>query len=292
MSVRVLAQVFEHSNATQGKRLTLIVLADAAGDDGICWENQDNIAAKARLSRFQVIRCINQLADDGEIELRKVQRGRRRINVYRVLVPGLADPDYERLPFKLAEPFSANDDVAFCNVVAGDDVANPSITTLQIRRSLARARDNGGLGSKGYVVQDQENRPEPLVEPLTEPAPALPRVRARDVVFDALAEATSTDPHLASQGRLLGKCCAELRGHPDYRRAVEQVGKAEADRLLASEVYARANAYTAHFGAEIALTAPALLKHWRRVTVPKESSIAAQLRQTAERLAAERGETL
>ena len=106
MSVRVLSRVFGnfHEESEVGDRLVLIVLADSASDDGITWLSQEGIAAKSRLSERHVRRCLQALEDRGEIAVRKAQRGRRRINVYRVEAAPL-DPDYDRLPFALAEPF-------------------------------------------------------------------------------------------------------------------------------------------------------------------------------------------
>lgn len=127
MSVRVLTQVFEHSEAKLAGRLVLLALADSAHDDGITWIGQELIAEKARVSEQSVRRVLRTLEDDGEIQTRKAQRGKLRINTYRVNVPGLLEPDYERLPFDLDEPFS--DDRSISSVVAVDDRASTPGTT-------------------------------------------------------------------------------------------------------------------------------------------------------------------
>jgi hypothetical protein len=102
----------------------------------------------------------------------------------------------------------------------------------------------------------------------TDHLPDRARTRKPDVVFDALAEATNSDPHL--EGGLIGKEVAKLRKHPDYLAAVEQFGKESADAQLALVIPMQAEAYRNHFGPDIELTAPALVKHWKRVRQPKQ----------------------
>lgn len=68
MSVHVLSWVLKHSEARQGERLVLIVLADHARDDGSgAWPAHATIAQEARLSERQVIRCLANLERDGHI---------------------------------------------------------------------------------------------------------------------------------------------------------------------------------------------------------------------------------
>jgi hypothetical protein len=105
VSVRILGKVLRESEAVYGERLVLIALADSASDDGVTWEPQAGLAAKARLSLSQTEKVVKKLVADGLVELRKAQRGRRRINVYRVMLPGLPEVQYDRLPFDLKEPF-------------------------------------------------------------------------------------------------------------------------------------------------------------------------------------------
>lgn len=136
MSVRVLTQVFEHSEAKLAGRLVLLALADSAHDDGITWIGQELIAEKARVSEQTVRRVLRELELGGMIETRKAQRGKLRINTYRVNVPGLLEPDYERLPFDLDQPFT--DDRAISSVVDGDDRAFTPGTTEDPDRPRAR----------------------------------------------------------------------------------------------------------------------------------------------------------
>jgi hypothetical protein len=109
VSIAVLSQVLGHFHPESevSDRLVLLVLADAAHDDGVTWISQEEIARKALLSERQVRRCIKALDGRSEIEQRKAQRGRRRIGVYRV-ASAPVDPEYDRLPFLLNEDFTTN----------------------------------------------------------------------------------------------------------------------------------------------------------------------------------------
>jgi DNA-binding Lrp family transcriptional regulator len=109
MSVEVFSEVIQHSEAELGTRLVLFVLANHAWSDGVTWISQKDMTHKARMSESSVRRAIRQLEEMGEIETRQAQRGKRRVNVYRIIVGEIraVEPDYDRMPFELAEPFSA-----------------------------------------------------------------------------------------------------------------------------------------------------------------------------------------
>jgi hypothetical protein len=126
MSVRVISEVFQHSKSVLAARLVLLVLADAAHDDGVTWVSQEEIAAKTLAVDSTVRRVINDLVEAGEIEVRKAQRGRRRINVYRVTFADV-EPDYDALPFTLNEPFSTAADIERSAQV--DDRRSCALTT-------------------------------------------------------------------------------------------------------------------------------------------------------------------
>jgi len=119
VTFRVVATVLDHSEERLARRLILLVLAEAAHDDGVTFLGQDEIARKARLSRTHVTEEIRELETDGALQIRKASRGRRRINVYRLNLPGLRPVEYEKLPFAVEPPF---DDVGTSDAVAGDDV--------------------------------------------------------------------------------------------------------------------------------------------------------------------------
>src|SRR6476469_7823777 len=101
--------------------MVLMTLSYHAWDDGVTWVDQEKLAAENLLDTGTVSRAIKQLQDLGELQVRKAQRGRRRINVYRIML-AVEAVDYERMPFILDEPF---DDHANCTVVE-------DATTMQI----------------------------------------------------------------------------------------------------------------------------------------------------------------
>lgn len=104
MSVHVLTAFMDQTQSKLGARLVGMVMADAAGDDGICWLEQEKIMARTGLSERGVRENVRALEELGEVETRQAQRGRRRVNVYRLWCA--APPQYERLPFELDDPFS------------------------------------------------------------------------------------------------------------------------------------------------------------------------------------------
>jgi DNA-binding MarR family transcriptional regulator len=160
VSVRVLTQVFADPNARLARRLILIVLADAASDDGVTWIGQAEIAEKAGLTRTHVTRELGEMAAAGAVQVRKAQRGRKRISVYRVTVPGLAEVDYERLPFTLDQPF---DDVRNSHTVGdattcdprSDDVRSTQMTTCAPRTSLKKGVEPPGEPSENREAREQ-----------------------------------------------------------------------------------------------------------------------------------------
>ena len=81
MSFRVVAKVLRDSEEKLARRLILIALAEAASDDGVAWIDQETIARKARLSRTHVAERLVEMSHDGALEIRKAQRGRRRISL-------------------------------------------------------------------------------------------------------------------------------------------------------------------------------------------------------------------
>lgn len=116
MSVDVLSAVFKHSRAEGTHRCVLLALADTASHDGVAWTrigsgkddpDPKTIARRANASKATVIRALHDLEKLGEVEVRKAQRGRARINVYRIVVGsiGRREVEYDRLPFELDRPF-------------------------------------------------------------------------------------------------------------------------------------------------------------------------------------------
>lgn len=119
MSYQVVAEVFRHSRASLGARLVLLALADSAGkDDGIVWLGQESLMRMGNLSERAVRDAIRWLEENGEIETRMAQRGRARINVYRITLGKYGSLDVgdlsalSNVPFTVRDPFSPPADIA------------------------------------------------------------------------------------------------------------------------------------------------------------------------------------
>lgn len=75
MSVQALTWVFDHSEATLGDRLVMLVIADHARADGTgSWPSVETIAREAKVSERTVTRSFSRLVELGEI----VERGKSR----------------------------------------------------------------------------------------------------------------------------------------------------------------------------------------------------------------------
>jgi hypothetical protein len=84
-----MSSVWDSSIHKGSNLLTLLAIADTANDDGFCWPGIDHIAAKTRVSRSTVMRCIAKIEQSGELF---VKHSRRHGNRYLVLI-GKSDQD-------------------------------------------------------------------------------------------------------------------------------------------------------------------------------------------------------
>lgn len=76
--------VWRESNAKGPALLILLAIADHAADDGSnAYPAMSTLAAKARVSERTAQRCVSQLVDMGELEVRRCE-GKHRTNVYRL----------------------------------------------------------------------------------------------------------------------------------------------------------------------------------------------------------------
>lgn len=288
MSVRVLTKVFQHSEATLAARLVLLALADSASDDGVTWIGQDEIAAKAKVVNSTARRCIGELEDAGEVETRKAQRGRRRINVYRVKMPGLSEPAYDRLPFELSEPFSTTADIERSS--GDDDRRSTPMTTADLEPLRAR----------GSLLNRKENRNEGANAPSTEAPPALVKIDGRDIAFDTLAAVCGCSDRNAV--RQVGMALNGTQGTTGIRQLAwdelteparilylnDDPGMFE--HYLSSTIQRRANAYRGAMAGAM-LTPLALAKWWGRVEnlAGREGLSPDEIERVADAAAAESG---
>lgn len=272
MSFRVVAKVFRESEETLARRLILLALAEAASDDGIAWLGQESIAEKARLSRTHVTERIKEMAADGVIEIRKAQRGRQRISVYRIILPGLDDPNYDRLPFALNEPFTVSE--------------------------VLTSSSGDGVGSSAATVSDPPGSAPLIGEPSLETVkdlpprpPSLVKVDGRNLAMDALAEECGIiegDPRYgeviaALNGKRGGPpgiralfwadCERYVDGHPEASGRLSDLAADPElfERALEAAVHAKARRYREVMGGAF-LTPGALAKWWVSVESMQGSS--------------------
>lgn len=272
--------VFDLSAATLGSRLILLALADAAHDDGITWTPQDTIAKKAKLSQAHVRECLRGLEESGELQTRKAQRGRKRINVYRVTLYGIAEADYERLPFTLKEPFTATAEIPRPSF--GDDRGSDGPTTAGM---APHSRERGTTGEPKGKRQGA-NAPNAREKP-----PPIFKVEERYLGFDTLRATCSISEGDRNREDEVGIALAGGRGiktgirqlawseivaahfDGDFEAALEAVAEEPVrfERALVALIERRAQMYaTAMRGAM--LTPFALAKWWLSLeTLPRES---------------------
>ena len=87
MSIKVMSWVWDNSPYRDNSLLIHLALADWANDDGLCWPNQQSIAAKARCSTEHVRRITRTMESDGYIEIVSVSKGPGSSHVYQLKRP-------------------------------------------------------------------------------------------------------------------------------------------------------------------------------------------------------------
>lgn len=85
MSVRLMGEVFKHVHGIpSGRRMLLLVLADFANDEGVCWPSIKSLATNADLGERHVSGELKALARDGYIS---IEEHAGKSNHYRVHSP-------------------------------------------------------------------------------------------------------------------------------------------------------------------------------------------------------------
>lgn len=229
MSIDVLREVLNHSQAKGTDRLVLIALADAANPNGITWlplsppkavgvDPTKCITHRANCSKREAIRAIQQLEQQGEVEVRKAQRGQRRISVYRVSVGtyAKASVDYENLPFELKEPFGRGDNLAPRNGADTASLSGADVTPRGDRPGTSRGDDLAPHGVTAFARARREPSLDPSEQPAAEPPsttagplaarPAAPRTADQPVETAAASESepVSLERAIASLATLTG----------------------------------------------------------------------------------------
>lgn len=92
MSVKVMSHVWEHSKQKGSKLLMLLAIADSANDAGFAWPSQATLAKKARMTKRNAQRLLDQLATTGEIvifnRVSEAENEHHFSNVYQIALPG------------------------------------------------------------------------------------------------------------------------------------------------------------------------------------------------------------
>lgn len=111
MSVRVMADVWEHSEMEGGALLVLLALADWANDEGKCWPRAETLAKKARLSTRQLSRVLTSLEDAGEITVPPGPRSEER--PYQIRQNVVTTPTSVPDQTPVSDPVRAQDNAVF-----------------------------------------------------------------------------------------------------------------------------------------------------------------------------------
>lgn len=92
MSIKVMTNVWEHSEQKSGTLLVLLAIADYCRDDGKAWPSLASLGRKSRLSVRQVSRAIKKLQKDGELVV-QTSAGPYFNNLYQIITTGIEKDD-------------------------------------------------------------------------------------------------------------------------------------------------------------------------------------------------------
>lgn len=217
MSIRLMSQVWE-IELDRGQRDVLLVMADHADDDGVCWPSNPLIAWKTDQSKRNVQRIINGLTDAGLVRvLRNQLGGRGRSKVYELhLEKGVRkSPFTGSMPDDLEEVQVTKGDARSSSFSQGND-DSPS-PFAEPERVTSGPRKGDIAASKG----DTAMSPEPSKEsgttrsrPTSSNAPEStkqPKPRKRDEIWDALVALGLPSPTNDNERGKWNKACRLLR---------------------------------------------------------------------------------
>lgn len=226
MSIDVLREVLNHSQAKGTDRNVLVALADSANVFGISWLPLDPprrakadptkcVTHRANCSKREAIRAVQALERMGEIQVQKAQRGQRRISVYWVSVGTFAQVEiaYDDLPFDLVSPFvrgarlSPRTDLFDVTsrgdgpvTPRGDELAPDGVTALR-----AGGEEHPSVEPPLDPSEHPAADPRDLSEALpAAPPPALEQVQDRESAAASESEPVSIERAVASLAKLEG----------------------------------------------------------------------------------------
>lgn len=182
MSFRLIAEVLA-LDLPLGPKLTLVVLASHADEEGVCFPSMARLQRMTGQSESTVRRSLATLREAGVLELVTTGGGRGRPGVYRV-TPGNGVS---------LEPFESGKGVTVEPIPPGKGVSQTPyepekgvpVTPYPAER-VSRGRERVSNGPvKGVTVTPQSIR-EPVIEPV--------RQRPRNPLFDAIVETWQVNP--------------------------------------------------------------------------------------------------
>ena len=84
-----MAEVWDHSKASDSKLIILLAIADFANEEGIAWPGVKTLAKKARLGLRETQYVLRQLEASGELRT-LIKAGPKKCNLYQVMVQPIA----------------------------------------------------------------------------------------------------------------------------------------------------------------------------------------------------------
>jgi hypothetical protein len=102
MSFRATAWAIEQKTGSPHSKLILLLLANRADENGICWPSQINLAAQSEQSADTIQRHLERLEEGQFIRRARNRRTRGRWPgfVYQLLMPGVAEQEMPKRPFR------------------------------------------------------------------------------------------------------------------------------------------------------------------------------------------------
>ena len=190
--IAAIQYVMDHSPARNAQRLVLLVIAEAADKHGVCWQSQDRIAHRAGVTRGVANTAVRGLQEAGLIEVRKIQRSRRRGNAYRIVMPGLEPVDEETW---------------------GLDDRIPHVTVSEIRTSSPPPTMSEIRTPRPYKGLEPSLGPSALSDeqalvPVAQAVPKLVKVDGQNLGLNALCEECG----ISTKGNQVGRAVAALNG--------------------------------------------------------------------------------
>lgn len=236
MSVHVMSWVFRHSEERLGNRLVLLVLADYASDEGAsAFPKIDTIAAEARLSRSQAIRCLKSLVENGAIE--EIGKRPSGTKEYRVLME------------------------------EGSHIATPGVASTSDGASQGSHPGTPGVAGRDPI----HHEPPVTTEPPLSLAPAARaydplkgrQIDGRNLPWDALAQETGADERV--EAGQLAAALKKIRSYVAPELSPQVIAEpAACERHIANQIRGRARLYRTRWPT-VECTPTALAKHWSRV---------------------------